>query len=120
MNLIILNQYGLHFYKTSNGAVGVKSSTHVSLAAIFHMPEYKIIQSIEEYISLINLALAGNYNQIDWDDTDIGGDIGSDVYYVIINSNMTLSIALNNSSYETYPLSDIKEIYTSWLEFLQS
>ena len=119
MNSQILNKYGLKFYKTSNGRVGAKSSSHISLAAIFNIPGYEIIEIIQEFIDLMDLALTGNYNQIDWDDTDIGGNIGSALYWVIINDDMTVSLAFNDFPYETYPLVDVKEIFTSWLEFLK-
>ena len=118
MNTEILNKYELQFFKKSNGRVDVKSSNHLNLAIYIYIYNYP--ENVILLLNDINLAINGQYDQIE--DPDWGEEHAGEIYFGIINDDMTFSIYYENDSMNSieYPLEDIKEIFESWLEFLGS
>lgn len=110
---LTLPYYGLTFYKKENGSFNVQSSSHRSLAIYIYIYRYK--EDVQMLLSDINLALSGQFNQIE--DPSWGGDLGGDVYSGIINSNITFTVLTDYDSID-YPLLDIQNIFTSWLAFI--
>lgn len=112
----ILNNYGLVFQKTNKGAVFAQAPNHLNLAIFINRFSYQ--EDVGLLLNDINLALNGQFNQIQ--DPSSGMELGQDVYFGIINNDMTFSIYYENDPTNSidYPLNDIKEIFDSWLEFI--
>ncbi|MNY24239.1 hypothetical protein D3C86_1579420 [compost metagenome] len=74
---------------------------------------------LQEFLSTLNLAL--NRNSISSDDKEWSVELGRQMYTGIIQNNMTFDLFLEDhydQTLETFPLSDIKEIFSSLLEFI--
>ncbi|KFC19674.1 hypothetical protein [Chryseobacterium sp. FH1] len=114
MNFKILNQYNIKF-KKSNELV-FTTTANFNLGALISL--FKSKESVEHLISDINLALNGNYSQIL--DPNYAMELGQDIYFGIINNDMTFSVYYENNPIQSidYPLNDIKEIFSSWLEII--
>lgn len=122
MSTQLLNQYNISFRKTFDS----KSNLYVfnAIADDFNLGTlitlYEIPEEVEALLNAIDLALNGHFDQIG--DTDYGKELGLDVYEGYINADMTLSVYHENdlSNLRNYPLTDIKAIFESWLEFIQT
>jgi len=115
MNSIILQQYGIRFTKTTKGIVNA-TANDFNLGALIALFSYK--DDVQLLLTDINLALNGQFNQIE--NPSWGMELGLDIYFGIINDDMTFSVYYENNPTNSidYPLNDIKEIFISWLEFI--
>jgi hypothetical protein len=119
MNKSILNQYRISFNKQTNGSIKV-NATSKNLDNFLYMFARQKTQ-LELFLQTITLALNGNYNSIPYDNREWNQEIGLNIYTGIIQNDMTFDLFLEdhyNQTKETFPLSDVKEIFQSLLEFI--
>jgi len=115
MNIEILNQYNLVMRKTTIPFDGFVSGPLEGYIYIFRHPE-----DVQEFIDAINLAIAGQFNEIE--DPDWSSGLTRDYYW---HANITPShfeIRYNSIPYEErqiIPLDDWREILLSWKECLE-
>ncbi|OYU78888.1 MAG: hypothetical protein CFE23_16560 [Flavobacterium sp. BFFFF1] len=125
MNESALNKYGISFSKESFG-IDVKSTHPYLNLGIFLYLFSKYKPELVEFIDTINLALCNNYNLIKYEDSEWQKELGRDVLIGIINENLTFELLYcsENDSYvsceENFPLTDIKELFQSLLDFMES
>ena len=114
MNFKILNQYNIKFKKRNKLVFATASNFNLGA----YISIFKSKETVQHIMSDIDLALNGNYSQIF--DPNYGMELGQDIYFGIINNDMTFSIYYENNPTQSvdYPLNDIKEIFSSWLEFI--
>jgi len=115
MNLELLNDYGINFTKNSNATYKI-SAASINLGIYLELIQRKgLIQLI---LDDIELALTGDYSDIDDPDWDV--ELGRFVYSGSILPDMTFEVFYEESdsdSGEYFPLADIKEILLSWQEY---
>lgn len=118
MNQLILNQYGITLLKHSMGYLIVEANSNKLSIYIEKFADYR--PELEDFISTLNLALSGNYGSIDSDKLEWTQELGDLLYTGIIKANGTFDLFMEGMPglLETYPLSDIKEIFTSVQEFM--
>jgi hypothetical protein len=117
MNTSLLNNYGISFNEQTNGNIRITAN---SLNLAIYMDKYtRQKRMLQEFIATLNLALAGN--SISLDDKEWSVELGLQIYTGVIQNNMTFDLFLEdhyNQTLETFPLSDVKEIFSSLLEFI--
>ena len=114
---MVLFEYGIKFIKQPNGYYKVKAN---SFNLAMFISAFIDINIIDSFISDLKLAIDGNFDQIE--DPDWDREIGADVYFGVIQPDLTLQVNYENDLdvVEYFPLSDIKEIFTIWRAFLES
>jgi hypothetical protein len=119
MNYIILNQYGISFIKQSNGNIKTTANSKILNSYLYMLTREKNL--VQELVNIINLVVTGT--TIPQEDKEWSVELGLRLYTGIVQNNLTFDLFLEdhyNETLETFPLSDIKEIMESLLEFLQS
>lgn len=106
MNIQILNKYGFNFIKKIDGTK-VISNTPTSYIASY-ISAYNASELIQEYIYDIDLCLSGQYDLID-DTTK-----STDLIYAKLYAD-----GLHFDDTEMLPLYDLRELLSSWKEFLE-
>jgi hypothetical protein len=117
MNNTILNQYGITFNKQSNGNIKINANSRSLDCYLYMLTRQK--EMLQELITTLNMALIGN--SISPDDKEWSVELGLQIYTGVIQSNMTFDLFLEDhydQTLETFPLSDIREIFNSLLEFI--
>jgi hypothetical protein len=117
MNTNILNQYGITFNKQVNGNIKINANSRNLNAYLYMLTRQK--NMTHELITTINIALGGN--SISPDDKEWTVELGLQMYTGVIQNNMTFDLFLEDhydQTLETFPLSDIREIFSSLLEFI--
>jgi hypothetical protein len=117
MNNTILNQYGITFTKQSNGNIKINSNLRSLNSYLYVLTRQK--RMLQELINTLNLTLRGN--PISPDDKEWSVELGLQMYTGIIQNDMTFDLFLEdhyNETLEIFPLSDIREIFNSLLEFI--
>ena len=114
--MTILEKYGIQFYKKSNGRYDVKADNH-NLGTFIYI--YRDVDSVRQLLDDIDLALNHQFHLIE--EPDWGRELGRDVYFGIINDDQTFDIYYEHSPeiVVTYPLGDMKEIFSTWLDFIK-
>ena len=119
MNTLLLSQYGIVFEKCSNGNIHTTANSK-NLDNFMYMFARQRMQ-LENFVLTIDKVLNGNYNTIAYDNREWSQEIGLQVYTGIIQDDLTFDLFLEDNydqTKETYPLSDIKKIFQSLLEFI--
>lgn len=124
MDSDILEQYGVSFYKQENGFLAVNAS-HPYLNLAILLSRYAQHKStLPKLIYTINLALTGKYDEVlqseknEWHE-----ELGTDIYTGIIQSDMTFDVFMEDhydETLQTFPLSDIKEILSLLLRYMET
>jgi hypothetical protein len=116
MNYTILNQYGISIAKQSNGNIEVKADS-VKLENFIYMlcRDKNRIQSL---LNTINNVLNNGINSISDSDKIWDVEVGLQVYSGEIYSNTEFDLYFENGPNETFPLSDIKDIFETILIYL--
>lgn len=119
MNASVLNKYGISFYKGVDGFPRIE--TFSPNLTIYISKYSRRDPDLEPIIAVMNLVLDGQYASVDHELTEWHQELGSQIFTGIINEDMTFDL-FNEDDYpeeiETFPLYDIKEIFTSLLEFV--
>lgn len=111
MNLTILNQYNLEMKKgESKYDAYVFGNTISNYIYSFRHPD-----DVDDFLSDVNLAINGNYQQIE--DPEYSGGIGSHWHAWITPTNFELW--QEGFPKTIIPLQDWKEILLSWKECLE-
>ncbi|WP_158728535.1 MULTISPECIES: hypothetical protein [unclassified Flavobacterium] len=117
MNNTILNQYGITFNKQSNGNIKINANSRNLDCYLYMLTRQK--RMLQELITTLNMALIGN--SISPDDKEWSVELGLQIYTGVIQNDMTFDLFLEDhydQTLETFPLSDIREIFNSLLEFI--
>jgi hypothetical protein len=117
MNNTILNQYGITFNKQSNGNIKINSNLRSLNPYLYMLTRQK--KMLQDLITTLNLTLGGN--SISPDNKEWSVELGLQIYTGIIQNDMTFDLFLENhynETLETFPLSDIREIFNSLSEFI--
>lgn len=117
MNSIILQQYGLEMRKTNEPYDGYVKGPLEAYIYLYRHPD-----DVQEFIDDVQLAIDGNFNQID--DPDWGGGLtpNFEAYWYAQITPTHFEIRQYPTPYENrqiIPLVDWKEILISWKECLQ-
>ena len=118
MNNAILNQYGITFQKQSNGNIKTHA-TSKNLDNFMYM-FCRNINRLQRFVAIVNQVLNNGYNSISEHDKNWDVEIGFQVYTGLIYSNTEFDLYFEEEENETFPLNDIKEIFESLLEFINS
>lgn len=124
MDSYILEQYGVSFYKQENGFLAVNAShPYLNLAILLNRyAQHK--STLPKLIDTINLALTGKYDEVfesaknEWHE-----ELGTDIYTGIIQNDMTFDVFMEDhydETLQTFPLSDIKEILSLLLRYMET
>lgn len=118
MNTQILNQYGIRLLKHSMGYLIVEANSNKLAIYIRRFADYR--PELEDFIATLNQALAGNYGSIEFEKLKWTQELGDLLYTGVIKANGTFDLFMEGmqGQLETYPLGDIKEIFTSVQEFM--
>jgi len=119
VNNQIINQYGITFSKRADKTVDVFASSD-NLAIYLGRSAYDK-QQIINLISYLNLAISGQYATIAYNDTLWPRDLGGQCYMGSIENATTFELYMADfyeETIETFPLTDMKEILQSLLEFI--
>lgn len=112
MNKPVLMKYNIEFYKSVGGIRFLNSETNW-LSTYLYI--YRDVDTLVDFINDLDLAINDNFNQII--DPDWGLRMGE--YW---NAHVTPSgfeIWQNGTEKTIIPLTDMREILTSWKEFLE-
>ena len=119
MNDIILNQYGIRFQKEDNYVLVF--CDRYPIVSIFLNRFSSDKSEVREFLQAVNLAITGNFHLIAYDHIEWTKELGFQLYSGRINNNMTFDLFMDDhydKTLQTFPLSDIKEIFDSLLEFI--
>lgn len=116
MNFLILNKYGITFQKQENGNIKINADSKTLDNFLYMFCRDK--QKLERFILILNQVLNYGFDSILEQDKYWDIEIGIQVYTGIINNNMEFDLYFENDENETYPISDIKEIFSSLSEFI--
>jgi hypothetical protein len=117
MNTQILNSYGIEFLievvlGEKEPIVNQRTVSDISFCLFSYLMEQTFVEFLEEEVLVdINNALQGNAY-----DEDGGGEI---MLLGINNPNSTFASLGDSAHSVTIPTVDLKEILTSWVEFLK-
>lgn len=117
MNTSILNNYGISFNRQINGNIRIRANSRNLAIYIDKFTKQK--RMLEEFISVLILTLQGN--TVSSDDKEWSVELGLQIYTGIIQNDMTFDLFLEDhyeQTLEAFPLADIKEIFSSLLEFI--
>lgn len=120
MNKAILNQYGITFNLQSNANIKT-NATSPNLDIYIYMYS-KSKKELIRFVNTMDTVLAGDYNSIPYDDREWSREVGTQIYTGIIQDDLTFDLFLEDhyeNTLETFPLTDIREIFNSLLEFMQ-
>lgn len=118
MNTAILKQYGIIFQKTGTH---VHTKANSANLAIYMNGFAKYKPELVDFVENLELANSGHYNSIDPDNQEWSQELGFDIYTGIINSNLVFDLFMEDhysQTIEHFPIYDIKEIFSSLLEFM--
>jgi len=112
----ILEKYQLEFFKHHDGQAAIKSSGNEAWISNY-IYIYRNPEDIEDYISDLELAIDGDFEQVE--EVDYSGFLGS--YY---NAEITgEGVEIWQDSWEDrsiIPLQDMRDILMRWKEFIES
>lgn len=112
MNFTILNQYNLEMRKGEK-----EFDVYISGDSIGnYLYGFRLPKDVELFISDVNLAINGNYSQIE--DPDYGNSFLGSYWYAWITPTH-FELWQNSSPKRIIPLEDWKEILLSWKECLE-
>lgn len=117
MNDKILNKYGISLNKLSNGIIKTKANSKVLDCYILMLSRQK--KSLPDFMKTIDLVLSGN--PISDEDKEWSIELGLQIYTGVIKEDLTFDLFLEDyyeQTLEIFPLTDIKEILKSLLEFI--
>lgn len=112
MNTDILKKYGLVMKKTSEKFYGDVSGSPILSAYIFF---YRHPEDVQDFISDIELAINGEFNQIEDSDKSVIDFGGNTIFAYITPTHFKIS---TDGQLHNIPLEDWKEILLSWKECL--
>lgn len=118
MSTSTLRNYGINFYKQIDGEIKITCSS-LNLAIYLNrlVNQKKMLQ---DFLTVLDLALKGNL--LPEEDKEWTVELGLQQYTAIIKSNMTFDLFLEeyyDQTLENFPLTDIKEILQSLLNFIK-
>jgi hypothetical protein len=116
MNYSVLNQYGITFQKQSNGNIKINANSKILDNFMYMFCRDK--QKLERFILTLNQVLNNGFNSVSEQDKYWDIEIGIQVYTGIIHNSKEFDLYFENEENETYPLSDIKEIFSSLYEYI--
>lgn len=115
----LLNKYGIAFEKSANGDFRTTACSKNLDSFMYMFCRHQ--KELEKFVFTTDTVLKGNYDLIPYDSREWSQEMGLQIYTGIIQDDLTFDLFLEDhydQTKETFPLSDIKEIFQSLLEFI--
>ncbi|MCX2431037.1 hypothetical protein [Pedobacter sp. GR22-10] len=106
MNTQVLNEYGFNFIKKTDGTKLISNTSTSYIAS--YISEYSAPELIQEYIDDVDLCLSGQFDLVE--DTTKSTDF---IYAKLYPDGLYFD------DDEMLPLYDLRELLSSWKEFLE-